>query len=243
MTSNSPEDIRRDIETTRRELSTDVDALTDKVSPKRVVERRVDRTKSAVSRAKEKVMGSSSSSPYDTSTGSNGFAGAGDRVSSAAGSVGSTVTDTASSVAGAASSAPDEARARTRGNPLAAGLIAFGAGWLVSSLLPATEKEKQAATAVKDKAQEHSDAITTPLTDAANEIKDNLREPAQQAAQSVKTTAQEGVESVKGDARSAANDVRSQAQDSKDQVRDPSPGGTGTTTDLRDSPMGTHRVG
>jgi gas vesicle protein len=242
MTSNSPEDIRRDIESTRRELSSDVDALTDKVSPKRVVERRVDRTKSAVTRAKEKVMGSSSSSPYGNGSRSGGLGAAGDRVSSAAGNVGGTVSDTASSVASAASSAPDQARARTQGNPLAAGLIAFGAGWLVSSILPATEKEKRAATAVKEKAQEHSDTIKAPLTEAANEVKDNLREPAQQAAQSVKSTAQEGVDSVKSDAQSAAGDVRGQARDSKEQVQDPSGGTTGGTTDLRDS-VGSHPLG
>lgn len=174
--TSSPEEIRRDIEHTRNELSNDVDALTDKVSPKRVVERRVDRTRGAFSRTKEKVMGSSS----DDHPG---------------------VRDTASSIAGAASSAPDQARARTQGNPLAAGLIAFGAGWLVSSLLPATEKEKRAALSVKDTAQQHSEPLKAPLTEAANEMKQNLREPAQQAAESVKTTAQGGVENVKGTAQ------------------------------------------
>ena len=45
--SDDPEVIRRDIEATRADLSRDVDALTEKVSPARVVERRVDRAKSA----------------------------------------------------------------------------------------------------------------------------------------------------------------------------------------------------
>ncbi len=222
--TSSPEEIRRDIESTRRELSSDVDALTDKVSPKRVVERRVDRTKGALSNAKEKVMGSPSP-------------GNGSR------SMGGTVSDTASTVADAASSAPDQARARTRGNPLAAGLIAFGAGWLVSSLLPATEKEQQAATAVKDRAQEHADTVKEPLATAANEMKENLREPAQQAAQSVTSSAKEGADNVRGEAQSAASEVRNQAQDSATRVQDPSsPGAAGSSADLHDSTAGTHRA-
>src|SRR3954471_244268 len=193
MTSNSPEEIRRDIEVTRRELGRDVDAFTEKVNPARVAQRRVDRVRGGFSNVKEKVMGThSSGNGYGTSNGGK-LSSAGDSVSSAGSSVTSSVSAATSTVADAASSAPDQARARTQGNPLAAGLIAFGAGWLVSSLLPATQKEKQAATAVKDKAQEHSDTIKAPLTEAANEIKDNLKQPAQQAAQSVQSTAQEGI--------------------------------------------------
>jgi hypothetical protein len=56
------------------------------------------------------------------------------------------VTSAASSVADAASSAPDMARRQTRGNPLAAGLIALGVGWLASSLLPLTEAANEIRT-------------------------------------------------------------------------------------------------
>ena len=46
--SDDPEVIRRDIESTRSDLSRNVDALTEKVSPSRVVGRRVDRAKDAL---------------------------------------------------------------------------------------------------------------------------------------------------------------------------------------------------
>ena len=39
--------LRREIDRTRLDLGTDVDALTEKVSPNRAVERRVDKTKDA----------------------------------------------------------------------------------------------------------------------------------------------------------------------------------------------------
>jgi len=41
----TPEQIQRDIEGTRRALSTDVDRLAEKVSPGKVVGRRVERVK------------------------------------------------------------------------------------------------------------------------------------------------------------------------------------------------------
>ena len=218
MTDN-PDEIRRDIERTRRELSSNVDALTEKVSPSRVVERRVERARGAVTSVKEKVMGtanSTSSSAQDT-------------MSSAA----SSVSDAASTVADTASQAPQMARQRTQGNPLAAGLIAFGAGWLISSILPASEKEQQAAAAIKDKASEHSDKITGPLSQAAHEVTDNLREPAQQAVDSIKSTATDAASTVTDEAKSATVDVTDQAKQSKDRVSNATgsdaPSGTGTT--------------
>jgi uncharacterized protein YjbJ (UPF0337 family) len=218
MTDN-PDEIRRDIERTRRELSTNVDALTEKVSPSRAVERRVERARGAVTTVKEKVMG--------TASATNGSVQ--DTMSSAA----SSVSNAASTVADTASEAPQMARQRTQGNPLAAGLIAFGAGWLISSILPASQKEQQAAAAIKDKASEHSDKITGPLSQAAHEVTDNLREPAQQAADSIKSTATDAASTVTDEAKAAAVDVTDQARNSKDKVSNAAGGdsssGTGTT--------------
>ena len=189
--TDDPEVIRRDIESTRADLSRDVDALTEKVSPSLVVGRRVDRANGAVGSVKDKVMGSNDD-PYDH--GSMGSA------TGKASSVASTIGDTATS-------APAMARRKTRGNPLAAGMIAFGVGWLASSLLPATEKEQEAATAVKEKASEHSDTLTAPIKEAAGSAKENLRGPAQDAVQSVKGTATEATATVKDEASAAKDDV------------------------------------
>jgi hypothetical protein len=219
MTSSSPEEIRREIERTRQELSNDVDALHEKVSPARIAERRVQSAKGAVTSVKEKVMG--------TASGTTGAAGSG--LSTATGKV----TGAGSAVAGAASSAPQMARERTEGNPFAAGLIAFGVGWLASSLLPASEKEQRAAMAVKEKASEHSDKLTAPLTEAAQEVKENLREPAQQAAESIKSTATDAAGTVQDEARSAKSDVTDQAKQAKDTVK----GTSGSSDDSMDQPI------
>jgi hypothetical protein len=222
--SDDPEQIRREIERTQAALSQDVDALTDKVTPGKIVERRVDRARDAATRLKETVMGTG-----DTYGGSSGYAGevrsaasqAADRVSGtasaaassvqdAASSAAGTVQDAASTAAGAVQEAPQAIRRQTRGNPLAAGLIAFGAGWLVSSLLPATRREQELAGQAKQVAQEK---VAPVAQQVAGEVKDNLREPAQQAVDSVTATAQDAKETVADEGRSAARDVLGPPQD------------------------------
>jgi hypothetical protein len=201
--SDDPEVIRRNIDATRADLSRNVDALTEKVSPGRVVSRNVDKAKSKVGSVKERVMGSDDD-PYDDGA----IGSASDKASSVAGSIGD-----------AATSAPSVARQKTQGNPLAAGLIAFGVGWLASSLLPASEKEQQAASAVKDKASEHSDTLTAPLKEAAAGAKDNLAGPAQEAVQSVKGTATDAAAHVKDEAVSAKDDVTGSAKHATSEVQ------------------------
>ena len=207
------EELRREIDRTRLELGTDVDALTEKVSPKRAVERRVDKTKDAVGGLKEKVMGTTSDVTAST----------GDSLSTAASGVQDGVHTAAATVGDTASTAATAARRQTQGNPLAAGLIAFGVGWLVSSLLPASQKERELAHQIKDQAQPAVQAAGQQAGQALAEVKDNLHEPAQQAVQSVKDSAADAAGTVKDEARSAAGDVKDQAQDSGQQLRRQAP--------------------
>jgi Protein of unknown function (DUF3618) len=216
MTSSDPEVIRQQIEDTRRELSYDVDALNEKVNPARVVDRRMTAAKGRVSRVKERVMGSA----QDTSARTQGVA------SNAAGSVQGAASSAAGSVQSAASTAvdtvqqtPDMVVRQTQGNPLAAGLIAFGVGWLVSSLLPATEKERQLAQQAETAVKENKDALLAPAKQAAQEIGEELKPAAQQAVEEVRTTAQDAAQTVKDEGQSAAQDVKGQAQQSKERVQ------------------------
>ena len=199
--SNSPEDIQRRIEQTRAELSSDVDALGDKVSPSRIVERRVNLARGAVSSLRDRVMGSDSDSDGS---------GVGDKAQSAFGSVQSA----ASSVADTATSAPETIRRQAQGNPLAAGLVAFGVGLLASSLLPASSSEQRLATQVKDKATDVGQPLVEQAQQAAKEVAGNLQQPAQEALDQVKSTASEGASSTAEHAKSAAQDVKEQASSS-----------------------------
>ena len=188
--TNNPDEIRREIEDTRGRLSSDVNALTETVSPSNVARRQADKVAGVATSVKDRVMGSA------------------DELRSAG-------SDAASTVGEAPGAATDKARGKTQGNPLAAGLIALGAGWLVGSMLPASEKEKQAASTLKDKAQPLVEEAKSVAQDTAQELK----EPVKQAAQSVKDTAMEAKDNVAQEGRSTAEDVTSQAQSSVESVR------------------------
>ncbi|MFC3500843.1 DUF3618 domain-containing protein [Micromonospora krabiensis] len=213
--STDPEQIRREIEATRSNLSSDVDALAYKVSPGRIVDDRKQRVRTALQNVRDKVMGTASDLGHGTGHAAHSV---GDRASSAASTVSDAAHSAASTVSDAAHRAPQVVRQKSQGNPLAAGLIAFGVGWLASSLIPATRREQQVATQVKEKAGEHAGVVKEKLTEVAGELKDELREPAQHATESVRATAQDAVEVVRDDSRSAAQDVKDQAQHARQQV-------------------------
>src|SRR3712207_5215480 len=122
-TSNDPEAIRRQIEQTQRELSYDVDALNEKVNPSRVMDRRVSAAKGRVSRVRDRVMGSAQGTRATAQHHAQHAAGTvQDRAQGAAESV----QGAAQQAAHAVQQAPDTIVRQAQGNPLAAGLIAFG---------------------------------------------------------------------------------------------------------------------
>lgn len=122
--SNDPEQIRAEIAATRGELSSNVNALTESVKPGNAARRQADKVTGAVTGLKDCVMGASDDAM-------------------------STPSESLSSAKDAASAVPAKARSGTRGNPVAAGLIAFGAGRLLGSLLPASSTEQQAASTLR----------------------------------------------------------------------------------------------
>ncbi|MFG2058703.1 DUF3618 domain-containing protein [Micromonospora sp. NPDC048930] len=195
--STDPDQIRQRIEQTRNELMNDVDALTDKVDPRRIASDRVGQARGALTRAKEKVMGT----PTDGH-------GAGQRMSSAAGSM----RDEARELG-------QQSRQQAQGNPLAAGLIAFGAGLLLSALIPPSRPERQWAGQAKEMARQHSGELREQASVVGHQMRDNLREPAKQAAQAVGSAAGRGASAVGGQAKSAAQQVQGQAQGAAGELR------------------------
>ena len=179
--SENPDAIRADIEATRARLGTNVDAVADKVTPANIVHRQSDKVKASVKDAvfgvKEKVMGAAdhAAGNVHSATGNAGthLGNAGTHL----GNAGSHLGDAGSALA----DAPTQMKAKAQGNPLAAGLIAFGAGLLVSSLIPASQKEREATEALKSAAE----PLKTELTDAAKNVAEGLKEPAQAAMENV----------------------------------------------------------
>jgi uncharacterized protein YjbJ (UPF0337 family) len=205
-TSNDPDEIRADIERTRAALSDNVDDLAESVKPKNVAGRQVGKVKEAASNLKDRVMGSDDDDYSGSAVGT---------VGGKASSAKDTVSEKASDARDAVRQAPSRMKRRAQGNPLAAGMIAFGLGMLVSSLIPSTEKEREAVSQL----QENLEPVKEKASEVAQDMAENLRQPAQEAAESVKAAATEGVENVKQEGQSAAADVKDQAQASKETVQ------------------------
>ena len=191
--TNDPEQIRAEIDQTRADLSRNVDALTETVRPGNVVRRQRDKVGSALAGAKDSVMGS-----------------AGQAQSASGGAV--------QSAGDTISSAPRAARRQTQGNPLAAGLIALGAGWLLGSILPASRAERQAADTLKEKAA----PLAQEVSDMAKESAQNLQEPAKEAVAQVKSTGADAVETVKSEGADSASRVADTAKEGAQTVKESS---------------------
>jgi len=173
--TNDPDQIRSDIESTRRELGSDVDALADKVNPAKAAQRQTDKVKDVFRTARDRVMGTADDLRGD-----------------------------AAHVTGEASAAVQTAVSKAQGNPFAVGLIAFGVGLLAASLVPASRKERDLAESVtdaaqplvdeaKDVARDAADNLKQPAQDAAEAVKDSATE----AYEHVASEATDAVDDVK----------------------------------------------
>jgi uncharacterized protein YjbJ (UPF0337 family) len=203
--AEEPDQLRQDIENTRAALTRDVDLLAEKTSPRKAAQRRW-------TAVKEKVMGTSDSARYTTG---NAAGTVQDKASSAmstvqdkASSAVDTVQDKASNVADTVRSAPQAVTQQTQGNPLAAGIIAFGVGMLAATLIPVTDAERRAGQQIR----ENSGELTDRVKDVASEMKDDVSGSVQQAATQVKETARDAAQTTKQQAQVSAQDAKEQTR-------------------------------
>jgi hypothetical protein len=191
----STEELTSQIEDTRQRMASDLDTLQDRVSPSAIVERRKQAVRGGISSMKDKVMGTAQSA-----TGSMSSA-----TSSMAGSVTGTVSDAGSTVT---STAQD----RFEGAPLAAGLVAFGAGVVLASVLPASRLEAEAAHRVVEGAKEQAQPMIDQARAVGEQLGSDIASSAADSAAQVKQSAQQSAQTVAGEAQSSTESVRDQAQ-------------------------------
>ena len=186
----STEQLRREIEDTRDDLGQTLDAIGDRVSPGRIVERRKNRVVNGLSSVRDRVMGTASDAGH---------------------AIGDSAGGTVDTIKGA----PDTVVQQTQGNPLVAGAVAFGVGVVMASVFPATAKEQEVAGQLKDKVQPLAD----DLKQTGQEIAEHLKEPAREAVESVKQAATEGQQAVTETAKDAADSTRQAAREGTETVR------------------------
>ena len=181
------EELRGQLVSQRAEISRDLDAIGDRVSPHRIVERRQAAVRRRVTDIKERVMGSAESTV--------------DTVRDAGASAATTLTDSASSVVHGTRNAAE-------GNPLAVGLIAFGAGLVAATVFPTTRTERDIA----EHAQPVLEKAASEAAPAARHVVDELKPAAQEAVADLRESAVEAASSVKDHAVEAASETKQEAQ-------------------------------
>ena len=108
----------------------------------------------------------------------------------------------------AASSVAQGTRHVADGNPLAMGLVAFGAGLVAATLFPATGTERDLAA----RAQPTLEKAAAEAGPAARHVVDELKPAAQGAVTDLRETAMDAVSNVKEHAADAASDTKSELQ-------------------------------
>ena len=185
------DELRRDIEHTRNGLSDTLDAIGDRVSPGRVLERRKNRAVQGLQGLRDRVMGSASDAK--------------DGVSDATGSAVDTIKD-----------APDAVRHQTQGSPVAAGAIAFGVGFLIAAIFPPSQPEQQVAHELMGKAE----PVKDELVSAGREVAQQVKGAAQDAVEEVKSTAVDSKQAVADTVRDGVDSSTSTAHDAAATIKE-----------------------
>jgi len=219
--AEEPDRIKDDIEETRSDLARRVDLLAEKTIPTRVAQRRW-------TAMKEKVMGSPTPrhAAYSTrDTGSpvdsvrEGAKSAAGTLQDKASLAGDKLGDVSGNVTDSVKEMPGAVARQAQGNPIAAGVIAFGIGLLTASLIPATEVEKRAGTQLKDNTDGLIDQVREPLQESAQQIKSDVAGTVKEASERVKETAKDAARTTTAEAKSSAQDVKEQTADATRDTR------------------------
>jgi gas vesicle protein len=199
--AQEPDELRAQIDQQRDEISGTIDQIENRINPSHVLARRQDRVKRRLTGWKDSVFGNDEPD-YPTYRDPYGASYSSARDDS--GGVGQRVGDIASSASDVVQHAPSAVRRQTRGNPMAAGAIALGAGWLIGSLLPESGTERRAVRRIEPQL---SDAAAT-VKQEGKALADDLKEPAKQAAHEVKQAGQDAATEIKDHSTQAAHDVK-----------------------------------
>ena len=185
--------LRRDAEMQRSRMGDTLEAIGDRLSPERMVERRKAAVGQKLRSMKESVMGSPGYEEPAT-----------ERLRTQAGDALQSATQSVQSATEHMQQAPQALADQTRGNPVAAGIIAFGAGVLLATVLPGSRTEQRLVEEAKPQLQEAANQLTDMGRGVVSDAKDHARE----AVEEVKSSGGEATASMREQAELSAQHVK-----------------------------------
>jgi hypothetical protein len=236
----SPDQIRNEIERTRTDLGQDVDRIVERTSPRRIVRRRTDRALTAIRDARERIMGLPAEGGRQAANVGHGIAGTAQSAAESARQGGRQVAEMAregteqametarhgvQQAADAVGSAPEMARDRAEGNPIGAGVIAFGAGLVLASLLPSAPAERRAGRQLRERAEDMVEPVKQVAAEPARRLASETGETVSDAAKKVGDAATGAALATGQQARAEGQELADHAQESARNVREEARGG------------------
>jgi len=164
--------MRQEIERKRSDLTSDIEAIEDRVRPSSVARRRTESVRSSWRGVREAVMG---------------------RVED--------TTSSASDLAGSVADAPQQMTSVAQGNPLAAGVVAFGLGLVAAALLPETNSERQMVDSVRPQLEKAKGIVTETVTEDARAVADDLRPQVEERLGDLQSSVKEAAGRVEDEVR------------------------------------------
>ncbi len=179
--STSPDAIRADIEQTRRELGGDVDALADKVTPSKIIDRQTDKIKGGFRSLRERVMGAAEDAGSGVGDVKDKVVAKAEGNPIAVGLIAFGVGLLAASLIPASEKEKELAEGvKEQAQPLVDNLTDAAAEAGRNLKAPA----QNAATAVKDAATDAAETVKAEARDATHEVKAAAQDATQSAGQS-----------------------------------------------------------
>jgi len=200
----TPDELRRDIESTREHLGDTLGAIEDRVSPRAIMERRRSAMSDRWRSVREAVMGRADEFSSSTNGAVHGAA--------------ITASDTVRE-------APHMVAQQTQGNPWAAGFIAFGAGLLAAQLMPTTRVEQEQAGRVIEEAK----PLAEEAKQMAGEIGSDVAQQGRERVEALKGDVADAAGALRDTGRSATDDTREAGRAAAQDVRQAGPQGVQTT--------------
>lgn len=204
------DELREDIARRRGRISRDVDEIGNRVRPGRVLARSTYRVRRRVIDLRDDVMGNEQTEyPWqETDRGAGGtMTQTRERMSDRMSEMADTAAEKMHEAEETITEVPQMVRRQTRGNPLAAGLIAFGGGLLIASIFGPTEAERSAARRAQPLVQDAMDEVKETGEEMAAEMKDS----AMRSADDIKDEARQAGERLRDEASDAARTTSEQA--------------------------------